>query len=67
MDINFFENSYEYDAAAPLRTPDSSTPGALPKRWEYKAEKSILFKGSSTAEEREPYKNRKILILLQPL
>ncbi len=54
-DVNFFENGYSHDPAAPLRTPDSSTPGALEKRWERIEGVDYLVKGASTAERREPY------------
>lgn len=54
-EVNFFENGYERQENAPLRTPDSSTPGALEKRWERIDGVDCLIKGSSTSEEREPY------------
>lgn len=54
-DVNFFENGYAPDASAPLRTPDSSTPGALEKRWERMEGVDYLVKGASTGERREPY------------
>ena len=54
-DVNFFENGYEYDPAAPMRTPDSSTPGALEKRWERIGGIDCLVKGSSGSDQREPY------------
>lgn len=53
--VNFFENGYANDDALPLRTPDSSTPGALEKRWERIGGVDFLVKGASTAERREPY------------
>ena len=54
-DANFFENGYEQDDAAPFRTPDSSTPGALEKRWERIDGVDTLVKGASTSERREPF------------
>lgn len=54
-DVNFFENGYAVNPAAPMRTPDSSTPGALPKRWERVDGVDYLVKGASTGERREPY------------
>lgn len=52
-EVNFFENPY--DSSRPHRSPDSSTPGALDKRWERRPDGHYLVKASSTAEEREPY------------
>lgn len=52
-DVNFFANSYE--STRPHRSPDSSTPGALEKRWERRGGENILVKASSTGEDREPY------------
>ncbi len=54
-DVNFFENGYERTADGPFRTPDSSTPGALEKRWERIDGIDCLIKGSSGSDEREPY------------
>ena len=54
-DVNFFENDFEPLDESPLRAPDSSTPGALPKRWECRGRERWLMKGSSTGEQREPY------------
>lgn len=54
-DVNFFENGYAHRDGAPMRTPDSSTPGALEKRWERLRGVDWLVKGSSTADEREPF------------
>lgn len=54
-EVNFFENEYRYDPITPLRTPDSSTPGALPKRWEHNEGVNYLVKGSSGSDQREPY------------
>ena len=52
-DVNFYDNGYQ--AGQPHRSPDSSTPGALEKRWERRGEENWLVKASSTHEEREPY------------
>lgn len=54
-EVNFFENGYDYDPDTPLRSPDSSTPGALEKRWERIDGVDWLVKGASTGERREPY------------
>ncbi|WP_139651175.1 helix-turn-helix domain-containing protein [Raoultibacter phocaeensis] len=54
-EVNFFENEYCYDPETPLRTPDSSTPGALPKRWKRIEGVDYLVKGSSGNDQREPY------------
>lgn len=54
-EVNFFENGYSHDSGVPLRIPDSSTPGALEKRWERIEGKDWLVKGASTGERREPY------------
>lgn len=54
-EVNFFENGYERATEGPLRTPDSSTPGALEKRWERVRGTDFLIKGSSGSDEREPY------------
>ncbi len=52
-DVNFFANPY--DSSRPHRSPDSSTPGALEKRWERRGAQNFLVKASSTGEDREPY------------
>ena len=52
-DVNFFANPY--DSTRPHRSPDSSTPGALEKRWERQDGENWLVKASSTGEDREPY------------
>ena len=54
-DVNFFENGYEHASSGGLRTPDSSTPGALEKRWERIDGSNCLVKGSSGADQREPF------------
>ena len=54
-DVNFYENGYSFDPRAPMRTPDSSTPGMLPKRWMRRGGIDVLVKGASSAEDREPY------------
>ncbi|MDO4502808.1 MAG: DNA-binding protein [Coriobacteriia bacterium] len=52
-DVNFFQNDY---AAGPRhRTPNSSTPGALEKRWVKRGDVSFLLKASSSTDEREPF------------
>lgn len=65
-DINYFENGFsdslgmtllglDGGSSFDLHTPDSATPGVLPKKWEQKGDKFYLIKGSSTHESREPY------------
>ena len=64
-EANFFENPFEALLDAPLRSPDSSTPGALPKQWECRGKERWLVKGSSTSEQREPYNERLATLLAQ--
>lgn len=66
-DINFFDNGYEHVEGTAFRTPDSSTPGALGKRWERIDGVDYLLKDSSTAESREPYNEVLATRLLQRL
>lgn len=54
-EVNFFQNGYHTAAAGAWRTPDSSTPGALTKRWERIDGVDCLLKGAATGECREPY------------
>lgn len=77
-DINYFENDFSENFGRnmldpqltekfDLRTPDSATPGMLPKRWEIRDGERFLIKGSSTHEEREPYNELLATRLLQRL
>ena len=49
------------------RTPDSSTPGVLEKRWERIDGIDCLIKGSSSSDEREPYNEALATRLFQRL
>ena len=66
-DVNFFENGYECVESGLFRTPDSSTPGVLEKRWERIDGIDCLIKGSSSSDEREPYNEALATRLFQRL
>ena len=66
-DVNFFENGYESVESGLFRTPDSSTPGVLEKRWERIDGIDCLIKGSSSSDEREPYNEALATRLFQRL